>query len=235
MAEIDAVSWLQHKKQDAVLIVLNQKITELALFDRAWDACARRVVTDGAANRLRELGNDKYVPDLVVGDFDSAHPDSLAHYEKLGVPVVHDPDQYSTDFMKAMNQSHRRFGAGKLNFYAFNALGGRIDHCWHSYLCLSLAAQKGDFLALISNENVTFFVPEGAHTLATPRAVLDECCGYAPIEGESSVTTRGLEWDVQDYAVSFATRLSTSNHLQADEVYVETDKPLMFTVNIKPL
>lgn len=232
---IDACCWLRSQKSDSVLIILNQDITEPKLFDLAWNASKWHIVTDGAANRLLKLNNEKYVPDIIVGDFDSALPESLEHYKKLGTKIVHDPDQYSTDFMKAMKQSHLHFSKEPLSFLAFNALGGRVDHCWHSYLCLSLAAEKGDHLVLISNENITFLLQPGEHTVATPRDLLEECCGYAPIHGPTVVSTKGFEWDVTDATVSFSTFLSTSNHIRSDEIYIKTDKPLLFTVNFKPI
>lgn len=231
---LDAVSWLKGVKQNAVLIILNQKITEVRQFELAWNACARHVVTDGAADRLRALNNSKYVPDLIVGDFDSINEETKTYYEKLGVKMVRDEDVNRNDFMKAMIQSHEHFEDENFTFYAFNALGGRIDHCWSSYLILTLAEKRGDRLILLSSENVTFKLGTGEHTIYTPKEVLDPFCGYCPVKGEANVTTKGLEWDVEDYHCSFTTRLSTSNLLTAEQVYLKTDKPVFFTLNIKP-
>ena len=43
-----------------------------------------------------------YQPDLIKGDLDSLRPDVRAFYETLGVPVIRDRDQNSTDLGKCI-------------------------------------------------------------------------------------------------------------------------------------
>lgn len=220
----------------AVLIVLNQEITRSDLFELAWNSCTYHVVTDGAANRLRALQNSKYVPDLIVGDFDSISLDSKKFYEDQQVEFVTDEDKYATDFMKAMTQSHVYFdknGRESRKFLAFGALGGRVDHTWHSYLCLSIAEQAGDLLILISDENITVSLSAGAHEILTPRTKVGKTCGYAPLEGKAEVETKGFKWDAKAFDVSFTSKLSTSNHLMDDQVWLKTSDPLMFTMELR--
>lgn len=42
------------------------------------------------------------LPNTIVGDLDSIRPSVRQHYETLGVSVLQDPDQYSTDFTKCL-------------------------------------------------------------------------------------------------------------------------------------
>lgn len=44
----------------------------------------------------------KQLPSCILGDLDSIHPHVRAHYAAHHVPILHDPDQYSTDFAKCM-------------------------------------------------------------------------------------------------------------------------------------
>lgn len=50
------------------------------------------------------------LPDLIIGDLDSITPDTRTHYANLGVRIIHDEDQYSTDFTKCLNYLRAHVG-----------------------------------------------------------------------------------------------------------------------------
>lgn len=239
MTDLDLTLWLRGSKQpNSVLILLNQPIKISELFDRAWDACEHRVVADGAAKRLRELNNDKYIPDYIVGDLDSISKEDLKYYEDKNVKLLTRKSQYATDFMKAMTTSHEEWDEeGQFTprtFYAFGGLGGRLDHTWSAFLCLNMAADNGDRLILISEQNVTLLLSPGEeYTIETPRENYGEAVGYAPLMGVCKVSTKGLMWDVEDTEFSFTTHISTSNYLVADKVWIKSDSKTMFTIEIR--
>lgn len=234
-AYMDVTAWLAGRTlKDTVLILLNQPIKNSLVFAKAWHSCAYRIVSDGAANRLHAIPHsDEYVPDLIAGDFDSIKPDVRFHYERLGVEFATDKSVYATDFMKSM-----RFGLERrpetTTYLAFGTIGGRVDHSWHSYLCLGRAAKEGKILILVSDENITMLVPEGEHTIMTPLSVVGEACGFIPFCDAARVSTKGFEWDVTDWECSFDTQISTSNHLTGDHVWFKTDRPLVFTMELRP-
>lgn len=58
-------------------------------------------------------------------------------------------------------------------------------------------------------------------------------CGILPIGGAATVTTLGLRWNLRDAETRFGGLVSTSNHLAADEVVVETSECVVFTVEIR--
>lgn len=238
MTEIDLTTWIHgEKKPNSVLIVLNQPITIPVLFDAAWDACEHHVVADGAAKRLRELNNEKYIPDYIVGDLDSISDEDLKYYQEKQVKLLTRESQYATDFMKAMTTSHEEWDKeGEFTprtFYAFGGIGGRLDHTWSAFLCLNIAAETGDRLVLISEKNVTLLLTPGEYTVKTPQDTYGEAVGYAPLMGACKVSTKGLMWDVDDTEFSFTTHISTSNYLVANEVWFKTDSKVMFTIEIR--
>lgn len=231
---MDRTAWLcGNVLKNASLIVLNQPIKNGLIFARAWDSCSYHVVTDGAANRLRDIPqSEKYVPDLAVGDFDSINPETRAYYKGMNVEFTTDKSVDATDFMKAMKAITVRCPKNEI-YLAFGAIGGRVDHSWHSYLCLGRAAKDGKSLILVSDENITFLIPPGAHTVMTPMDVVGDTCGYAPFSGAAHVTTKGFMYDVTDWECSFDTQLSTSNLLVGDSVWIKTDRPLIFTMELR--
>ncbi|KAL2831052.1 thiamine pyrophosphokinase [Aspergillus pseudoustus] len=88
------------------LVVLNQPINEIALSVLREHALIT-ICADGGANRFFESANsrgqpDTDLPDTIIGDLDSIRPEIRAHYADLGVNIVQDDDQYSTDFTKSL-------------------------------------------------------------------------------------------------------------------------------------
>jgi thiamine pyrophosphokinase len=57
-----------------------------------------------------------------------------------------------------------------------------------------------------------------------------ENLGLVPAYGPATISTAGLEWDVKDWYTQMGGQVSTSNHVKADEVLVETDQPILFTI-----
>lgn len=242
-----------------------------------------------------------------MGDLDSLRPSVRHHYEKLGVSILEDPDQYSTDFTKCLKylNTHAaeiiaspRKGAtsqarqeSTLEIVILGGLGGRVDQAFsqihHLYMMtqtqreLREAGQSkpesenegqeskpaaGGNLYLVSEESITFILQQGKniiHTPATKRADIDssslsethpgageasrmrtrdeepeqeyffeENIGIIPLSAPASITTRGFEWDVQNWHTEIGGQISTSNHIRAETVKVETSVPVLFTVEL---
>ncbi|KAM5447477.1 thiamine pyrophosphokinase [Microsporum audouinii] len=236
---------------------------------------------------MKSIGlEDTELPNVIVGDLDSIHLDVLRHYESLGVKVVKNPDQYSTDFMKCLSylagnckdilntvkQQGRgdsgscfKSEAGDLDVVIFGGLGGRVDQGFaqiHHLFCATPSASEqiirpNGETYLVSEESISFFLHQGKNTIFTPggssfkkekgiraetkgpnnicsQLCFSENIGIIPIGGPSLISTQGLEWDVRNWKTEFGGRLSTSNHIRAESVEVETSIPVLFTVELAP-
>ncbi|EDO18182.1 hypothetical protein Kpol_543p11 [Vanderwaltozyma polyspora DSM 70294] len=91
---------------DSALLILNQEIAIGPLFLKLWSQYDLIVCADGGANRLfnyfkeDELQRQKYIPDYIIGDFDSLDLDVKHYYQNAGVVTIKQSSQYSTDFTK---------------------------------------------------------------------------------------------------------------------------------------
>lgn len=96
------------KLEKSALLILNQEINVPAIFLKLWNSFKIRVCADGGANRLYDFFKDneservKYLPDYIIGDFDSLKPETEEYYKRAGVVVIKQNTQYSTDFTKAL-------------------------------------------------------------------------------------------------------------------------------------
>ncbi|KAL5356734.1 thiamine pyrophosphokinase [Aspergillus floccosus] len=256
------------------LVVLNQPINERAYAVLRKHACAT-VCADGGANRfyamMKAHGTEATeLPSCIIGDLDSIHADVRAHYEQLGVPVIQDDDQYSTDFTKCLTYIRRHAGdlvpsspaagagAPRLDILILGGLGGRVDQAFsqihHLYLMAHAQQQEdqrgspGD-LYLISEESITFILRPGRNVIRTPRAnrprddnpdnvsgesghLLEENVGIIPLSGPGWISTRGFQWDVQDWRTEIGGQISTSNHIRADELEITTRGSILLTLEL---
>ncbi|WWC91848.1 uncharacterized protein L201_006795 [Kwoniella dendrophila CBS 6074] len=67
--------------------------------------------------------------------------------------------------------------------------------------------------------------------------LLRETCGILPVGVDSArVKTKGLKWDT-DWETSLNGNVSTSNHLVPENpiIQIETDRPVLWTCEIRPL
>jgi thiamine pyrophosphokinase len=175
------------------------------------------------------------LPDSIHGDLDSLRDDVRAYYASQGVEVTQDPDQYSTDFGKTMQKLSSLGSAGRQHdVLVLGTLAGRVDQglgllhemvreeAKHEKLRVWLFSECSVSVILRSKHSaIQGLISSGLFT---------ENVGLVPVYGPAIISTRGLEWDVQEWPTHMGGQVSTSNHVKADTVHVETDTPILFTI-----
>jgi len=149
--------------------------------------------------------------------------------------------------------------AERFDILVLGGLGGRVDQAFsqvhHFYSASqpfhsSPTCRQGE-LYLISEESITFLLREGRNTILTPGCFvlnsakkldhngdggsgpyLTENIGIIPVGGRAVISTHGLEWDVKDWETVFGGQISTSNHIRADMIEIDTSTPVLFTVEL---
>ncbi|KAJ7650346.1 thiamine pyrophosphokinase, partial [Roridomyces roridus] len=213
-----------------------------ALFLRLWNTSQWHCCADGGANRLFDAMGARrnlYLPDLVKGDLDSIREDVKEFYLSQGVPVVHDPDQDSTDLMKcvdAIREKEVQEQGGEYDIILLGGLSGRLDQTIHtlSYLFKLRKTRKRVFA--VSDENVGWILNSGEHTIQVDHNILGPTCGLLPVGIQSTVlSTTGLRWNLADQESSFDGMVSTSNHLVPEEnqVWIRTSNPIWWTAELR--
>ncbi|GAB1318420.1 thiamine pyrophosphokinase [Madurella fahalii] len=242
------------------LIVLNQPLeNHLGLLRQLWNNASVRIAADGGADCLYRVAGqygDGSFDDLrvIIGDLDSLTIHARGYYESTAggrkvTKVIHDTDQDSTDFGKAIRyarQNYRREAtATPLDIVAMGGLGGRVDQglsqLHHLYLFQTDPHYVDGHMYLISGESLTFLLKAGHHRIrvrcgpAGEDDVFGKHVGILPIKEPSRITTKGLEWDVTDWETEFGGQLSTSNHVLPETQVVEvvTTKDVIFTIALR--
>lgn len=140
----------------------------------------------------------------------------------------------------------------RLDILILGGLGGRVDQAFsqihHLYQMTReySSAQSAGNLYLVSEESLTFILQPGRNVIHTPGVgrgqpqhnestgedLLEENVGIIPLSGPARITTKGFEWDVEDWHTEIGGQISTSNHIRDDLVEVQTDVPVLFTVEL---
>ncbi|KAL9114399.1 MAG: hypothetical protein Q9227_001480 [Pyrenula ochraceoflavens] len=184
------------------------------------------------------------------------------------VPIHEDPDQYSTDFTKCLkylrsshlalpNNSHSNSSDPPISVLALGGLSGRVDQGLSQLHHLFLAPSDPSLLHpnaqifLLSDQSLTFPLHVGKNTIIVASSspenynnddeedLLGEHVGIIPLDGPTTITTEGLEWDVQDWPTRMGGQVSTSNRLRKGSgggkegrVMVQTDRQVLFTIEL---
>ena len=163
--------------------------------------------------------------------------------------MLHDPDQYSTDFGKAVNYVRKTGADQPADIIAIGGLGGRVDQglsvLHHLYLFQKADGASGKKVYLVSGESLTFLLRAGRHRIrvrddagsAGGEEIFAKYVGIIPVKEASVITTQGLEWDVEDWETEFGGQMSTSNHVLPETrvVEVKTTKDVLFTIALNEL
>lgn len=119
-------------------------------------------------------------------------------------------------------------------------LGGRIDQGFstvhHLYMFQQDPKYSSGRMFLLSNECITFVLKSGRHEIKVRDKShicgLGKHIGIIPLKEPSVITTKGLKWDVTDWPTAFGGQISTSNHVDAEHVTIETTKDVLFTIDL---
>lgn len=230
----------------AALIILNSPISDLEYFRRLYEHASFRICADGGANRLHDLLLKEYdgvdwkkalrtmLPDLIHGDLDSLDDGVRKRYEQLGVEVLRDDYQYSTDFGKAVNKTIERIEDVR-DILICGSLGGRVDQgvgLLHEIYREQKYRHPGVRFWLFSEASVSVLLYPGTTMIHTPleSGLIKRNTGILPLYGPAVISTKGLEWDVQDWPTEMGGQVSTSNHIMGDQITITTDHDVLFTV-----
>ena len=173
-------------------------------------AADRIVVADSGVATARRLG---LVPDVVVGDLDSARPDDLAWARGHGATVVeHDADKDLTDLELALQ--HVTSGAPD-RIVVLGASGGRIDHELGNWAAIAAVAAP---VVEVRDARGTAYVVSQELPLSEPVGTV---VSVQPWGGPAVVTTEGLRWALQRERLSPFEARGVSNEIVTSPARIE--------------
>jgi len=229
------------------LLVINGDVAEF--LPPLWRNATIRICGDGGINRVFDYfsavcPNSSVVsllPDVIIGDFDSARKEVLDHYQQLSVKIIHLADQNSTDLMKALNYLFNHFESSLFSISTvliYAAFGGRFDQQIQNISTLysySTKFPQHQFI-LLSEGNLVEYLSPGHHQIHCHPVfeAANQHCGLFPIDEKATdVSTTGLRWNITHHPLGFGSFLSTCNLIDSPLITVTTDTPLIWTTEFQ--
>eukprot|EP00931_Biecheleriopsis_adriatica_P024061 TRINITY_DN15083_c0_g1_i1.p1 TRINITY_DN15083_c0_g1~~TRINITY_DN15083_c0_g1_i1.p1 ORF type:complete len:275 (+),score=53.12 TRINITY_DN15083_c0_g1_i1:44-826(+) len=216
------------------LVVLSTPLSA-SLLRRVWELAEKRIVADGGANVVHRTQPD-LIPDVLVGDLDSANAEAVEFFKAEGVDVRDmSSDQDTTDLEKSLAVAEsfsceKVIVAGK-----FAGVEGRLDHTFGIFNALYKSLSRNQQVALVSDDCCCFLLGEGEHEIPLAHQT-DTACGLVPLGGIChSISTRGLCWDMQEASMQFGQLVSTSNRIDPKKegpVWVRTSSPVLWMCSL---
>jgi len=169
--------------------------------------------TDGAFHYLKNLGFPLEKLDFISGDFDSHSGSDENIYEDK---FIYTPDQDKTDFHKALEIITEK---GFKNVDVLGGSGGEQDHFLGN---LTVAFSFKDQLDIKFYDEFSeyYFVPKSFSV----KGVKDKMISLYPFPVVENITTKGLNWSLENGSLSITSRIGTRNFAVEDEVSIEYKK-----------
>ena len=173
------------------------------------------LVLDGAAERAKQ---EKWRPDLILGDFDSIRPTTRKSFARQGIDFFTAPDQNFTDLEKGIAwcvaQEHK-------SIWIAQALGKRIDHQLTNLGFLKKFHREGLELKIFSETERVQFCSSGRYQFQGRKNR-----GFAVLPfAEAVVSSKGLLFEMQKMPLQIGKQESSSNRARTQkiELFIEGD------------
>ncbi len=172
-----------------------------------------RGVVDGAAELARK---ERWIPDLILGDFDTVKASTLEFFAKAGVEVLVTPDQDYTDLEKALAWCALR---DFRSIWIAQAWGRRVDHSLANLSFLKkFHAPRREILLFTAHESIRFLKDEKVKL----RGKSGRGLAVIPFP-KAKVTSRGLAYEMKNTELALGLRESVSNKAAKSAVEIKVE------------
>lgn len=169
------------------------------------------IAIDGAAEQARR---ERWLPNLISGDFDSLSPRTISYFRKKGVAFLHTPDQNHTDLEKALRWAIHQ---GATDLWVAQALGKRLDHSLANLGFLKrFHHPRRKMLLFTATETVRYLKDESIKLQGRAGR------GVAVIPfPRCRATSRGLAFEMKATALALGTKESVSNRAEKSAILLK--------------
>ncbi|XP_036343761.1 thiamin pyrophosphokinase 1-like [Rhagoletis pomonella] len=224
-------------------IVLNRPIqVSPPIVKKIWQNAQIRCLIDGGANHWNEFmhmhceGEKLKLPEYITGDFDSITEETRKLFSAPDIKYQHTPNQNETDFTKALRFLQPQMKSEDIQeVIVFQENTGRLDQIMANINTLFKLQSDLLNIYLLSSACLSWLLLPGKHKIIIPKELVhcQRWCALIPVGSRAnSVTTTGLKWNLSKSPMEFGHMVSTSNTYAAQEVCIETDSGLIWSMGL---
>lgn len=206
---------------DVTLLIAAGEIGDITTLNTSCEAATRVVAVDGGIQHLRSLN---IVPNIIVGDLDSASESDIVWGRENGVEIIHINEQESSDLAKALDLCTERQW---LQVQIAGIEGGRIDHQLGSIASISDASIDLNIKAELSDATLTRINANQIHK--------QQFSGTFSLFsfGQSVITLTGAQWNLENEIVTFSTKGLSNQSEGTIRIEVHSGDSLILLTNKK--
>ena len=161
------------------------------------------VAADGAAEALRRIG---VLPDVLVGDMDSADPKTVEFFKDMGVEMLYLPREKDEPDTRRALRLIWEHGADEV--VILGALGGRLDHMLSNLMLLEYAMNLG-LMARIADRECDIAIYEKDVRI---KGKIGSTVSIFPVNGTAVVTCLGgLQYPLESLVLNSDDPIGLSN------------------------
>ena len=193
----------------------------LGFLKKIENKCGRKNIILIAADKGMEwfMRNPEFVPDLVVGDFDSLSSEGQAYMDTVkDMEILRlKPEKDDSDTQSAMNQAVKR---GAKEILILGATGTRLDHVMANMGLMSLGKKLGVKVSIVDNCNYITLIPSG--TILRKEEQFGRYVSFFSVGGDvTGMTLRGFKYPLEGYHLKVEdSGLTVSNEIQEETAEV---------------
>jgi thiamine pyrophosphokinase len=167
------------------------------------------------------------IPDLVIGDLDSADPALLTRAQKQGSEVRAFPaSKDETDLELALIAAAQRDGNP---IRIVGAVGDRLDQTLGNITLLALPPLRGHDVRLVSGKQTTWLAYPGQTVIAGQPG---DTLSLIPVEAEATgIITENLEYPLRHETLTFGPARGMSNVLLTGQARVTFERGLLLMIH----
>lgn len=172
----------------------------------------RVIAVDAGLEAVKVLGLE---PDMIVGDFDTVKPETLAYYRRREHIVwdIHQPEKNETDTELALLKAQAS-GCGEI--VILGATGVRMDHMLGNLHLLFPCLQKGIEAYILDSRNKLYLI-DGERSFCKSK-LWGNYISFLPLtEKVTGITLTGFKYPLFEKDIEIGTSLCISNELAEAE------------------
>ncbi|MCD7980853.1 MAG: thiamine diphosphokinase [Clostridiales bacterium] len=196
--------------------------TKKQLQEEVWDCV---ICADSGLDFCREAG---FLPDVILGDFDSADPDALRFFrERCPERIFTFPAQKDETDTELALQYAIREGAGRIT--VLGATGTRLDHVLGNIHLLKQAMDADTDCCILDAHNRIRMI---RRSLVIRRdGQFGRYVSLIPFTPEvRGLTLTGFAYEVRDFTLASGSARGVSNEIREDEARIEMKSGILLVI-----
>ncbi len=183
------------------------------------------IAADGGAEYCRVLG---FVPDYIIGDFDSIEREDLQYFQSKGSKVIQHPaDKDNTDLELAVLHAQ---SCGVDEIFVFGGLGYRWDQSIANILLLASSNLADLDVRLVeADQMIRVLRPGKKYEITGSRG---DIVSLIPLGGDATgIRTDGLHYPLENEDLQLGSTRGISNILDQESASVETCRGILLCIS----